>query len=220
MTGNRRHPRSVPGSILALLAAILGGLALPAGDVVAHAEPERAEPPINGIVATAPTVVAVWFSQEVSTGNVTLTVIGPSGQTVDQGDTTLDLQDLERRRVTISLQPALGPGTYTVQWQTLSAEDDESAAGTFNFTIHAETPNATASPVSSPAATPIATSATAGMLGSGGTPMTPESHTASVLGIPAPIFLGLSAGLAAAAVIWFFGRYVQARAKRDLEHSS
>jgi methionine-rich copper-binding protein CopC len=132
-------------------------LAMPAGNVLAHAEPARAEPPINGRVATAPSKLEVWFSEEVDTKEVRLSVKGPDGSTVDQGDTAVDLFDPERRHVTVTLKPNLGPGNYVVSWHTVSALDGDAADGYFSYFVEGGTPSASpvASPAASPAATPI-----------------------------------------------------------------
>lgn len=109
----------------------------------AHAEPERASPAINGVVPVAPSVVEIWFDEEVQTEGTTIQVIGPGGIQVDLSDASVDLQDPERRRVTVSLRPDLGAGSYTVQWVSVSGADGDEARGGYLFTVGAATPAAT-----------------------------------------------------------------------------
>ena len=143
---------------LALVAVAASAIATRSGE--AHADYDRSVPAADSVVDTAPAIVEIWFTQEIGSGGTVVRVLGPDGAQVDLGDTTLDLFDPERKRVTVSLQSNLAPGTYTVEWTTLSAEDGESGSGTFAFTIAgaAATPSASpeASPVASPAASPAA----------------------------------------------------------------
>jgi methionine-rich copper-binding protein CopC len=128
------------------------------GGVLAHAEPERAEPPINGRVATPPAKLEVWFSEEVDPSDILLTVRSTDGAIVDQGDTAVDLFDPERRHVTVSLKPGLPPGNYVVQWHTLSALDGDTADGFFSFFVEGGSP--VAAPAASPTSAPSVTSPT------------------------------------------------------------
>jgi methionine-rich copper-binding protein CopC len=152
------HPPRFRPILLAFLLVTLGAVALPARDALAHAEPERAEPPINGRVATAPAKLDVWFTEEVDPDEVLLTVRSADGAIVDRGDTALDLFDPERRHVTVSLKPNLAPGNYVVQWHTLSALDGDAADGFFNFVVADD--GANGSPVASPIASPVASPVT------------------------------------------------------------
>lgn len=129
-----------------------------------HAEPETSNPPAGTTVPEAPDIVTVVFSEEVAAEGTELTVTGPDGNRVDRGDSMLDLYDMERRTVTVGLQPDLGPGTYTVTWRSTSASDDDRDEGSFTFSVGtASTPVASpgASPVASPSASPAASPSTA-----------------------------------------------------------
>ena len=143
-------------------AALAGGLLLlfaHATVVAAHAEPERANPPISGTVAAVPAVVEIWFDEEVNADGTTVRVIGPGGVEAHAGAAELDLFDPNRQRVTVPLASGLGPGTYTVQWVSLSATDGDEARGGYVFTVAAATPAAT---VATPAVeTPTAAAAPA-----------------------------------------------------------
>lgn len=156
--------RVVLPALRALGLAALFALLLPASGAFAHAEPERANPPINGRVATAPAILEVWFTEEVATDNVSLIVNGPDGIRADLGDAAVDLFDPERKHVTVSLRPNLPAGNYVVQWHTVSATDGDAADGFISFFV--ETGSPSASPVASPIAsggdaTPVASPAAA-----------------------------------------------------------
>lgn len=131
------------------LAAIVCFL-LPASGVLAHAEPERANPSLNGRIATAPAILEVWFTEEVATDSISLIVNGPDGVRADLGDAAVDLFDPERKHVTVSLRPGLPSGNYVVQWHTVSGTDGDAADGFFSFFVE------TGSPAASPIASPVA----------------------------------------------------------------
>lgn len=142
---------------IGLLLAGIWLACVPSG-TAAHAVPERADPPIDGVVPSASGSIEIWFTEEVASDELTVRVIGPRGVRVDNDDAALDLFDPERRRVTLSLQRELAPGEYIVQWHTASAIDQDAADGSFRFSVD---PNATPviSPVvSEPTAAPIPTS--------------------------------------------------------------
>ncbi|MEJ7763466.1 MAG: copper resistance protein CopC [Thermomicrobiales bacterium] len=124
-----------------------------------HAEPEVSEPAAGATVATVPPVVVIVFTEEVASQGNRVRVIGPDGNQVDAGDTTVDLNDMSRRRVTVSLVPgAGGNGIYTVEWESVSAADGHGEGGAFTFIVgSAGTPAASpaASPESSPATSPV-----------------------------------------------------------------
>ncbi|MFL5759692.1 MAG: copper resistance protein CopC [Thermomicrobiales bacterium] len=131
-------------------------VAPPAHLVSAHAEPARADPPINGTVAAAPQILEIWFAEEVESQGLSMAVFGTDCARVDLRDTAIDLNDPEHKHVTVTLRPNLPDGVYTVQWTTTSAEDGDEASGSYMFSVGAATPEATAmaSPSASPAASP------------------------------------------------------------------
>ena|SRR5438067_1044607 len=124
--------------LLAGLGLALTLLSLLPGRAAAHARPDRAEPPIAGVVAMAPTRLVVWFSQGVRNSGSSLQVLDSAGNRVDLGDGQVDLNDPDRKVMTVSLQP-LADGVYTVQWRSLSADDDHEADGAFLFGVGADT---------------------------------------------------------------------------------
>ena len=89
----------------------------------------------GGHVEKLPDEVEIFFTQEIDADGTVIEIVGPNGEQVDGGDTTLDLMDPDRKRVTISIKTDAGHGIYTVRWTTLSSEDGEEASGSFEFTV-------------------------------------------------------------------------------------
>lgn len=148
------------GSCLLTLILVVG-FVVQSRPVAGHAEPEISDPMAGATVPEAPPAVIVTFSEEIVAEGTELTVIGPDSNRVDQADSALDLNDMDRKRVTVGLQSDLAAGTYTVNWTSVSAEDGDADEGSFTFNIGASsTPGASpeaspgASPVASPAASP------------------------------------------------------------------
>lgn len=180
-----------------------------ANGAAAHAEPVRADPPINGVVAASPAQVEIWFSEE-ATDATTIKVFAPDGVRVDLGGAKLDLQDPQRVHVTVGVSPHLDPGTYRVEWNSVSGQDGDAASGSYTFTIGTATP--VASPQASPVATPIGT---------------PQVIPAAVSATPAPtstavpeqfrtnkiddqaLAIAVGAGIVAAVAIYLFWRLLR-----------
>ena len=208
--GRTRPPRASRPRVLAACALALA-LLLPGGrEASAHAEPERANPPVSGTVPVVPAVVEIWFDEEVVAEGTTIRVIGPGGAEASTGPAELDLFDPNRQHVTVPLSSVLGPGTYTVQWVSLSATDGDEARGGYVFTV------GSASPVAVPAASPAATPAPAGVA---------PQHTPTPTPTPAVQIgndeldtraLGISVlvGIVAAAGIFVFWRLVRPKNPR------
>jgi methionine-rich copper-binding protein CopC len=106
--------------------------------VFAHARPDRADPPVEGVVASAPGQLHVWFTQGVRNQGSSLEVTDSAGNRVDLGDGRVDLNDPDRKLMSVSLQ-ALADGVYSVRWVTISADDGDTADGSFRFGVGAST---------------------------------------------------------------------------------
>ena len=97
----------------------------------AHAFLDHASPAVGGSVTTAPSVVTLWFTQDLEPAFSSATVTNEAGQRVDLGNTRIppgSPAELE-----IGLKP-LPPGTYLVSWHVVSV-DTHPTEGTFTFEV-------------------------------------------------------------------------------------
>jgi methionine-rich copper-binding protein CopC len=142
-------------AVVAALLLVGGVLLAPVRSAFAHAEPEITVPPINGTVDQAPAMLEITFSEEV-TADTTIDVVGPDGKSVVAAPAQLDLQDAERKHVTVQLYGMLPAGVYTVNWSSVSAEDGDPDSGSYTFTVSGGAATPAASPVASPESSPAA----------------------------------------------------------------
>jgi copper transport protein len=125
-------PRARPTALAALLAvALLAALALP-GVVAAHANVERAEPAADSTVASAPSMVHIWFTEPVAPNASGIQVLNTAGRRVDMDDSRVDASN--PRLMMVSLHP-LPDGTYTVAWHNTSTVDGHPLRGTYAFSV-------------------------------------------------------------------------------------
>lgn len=101
---------------------------LAAGQALAHAALDRAEPRVGNKVATAPREVRLWFTQRLEAGSSTMTVTNAAGQRVDTGKTRVSGDQMS-----VTLRPG-GAGTYHVIWRVLSV-DNHTTDGSFSFEV-------------------------------------------------------------------------------------
>ncbi len=108
----------------------------------AHAEIESCTPAIDGTVETAPEKLVCKTTQAMDPKQSKLEVLDASGAQVDKGDSAVDLNDPDRKTISVSLDTAkMKDGVYTVKWETFSVDDNEEASGEFKFTVgHATAP--------------------------------------------------------------------------------
>lgn len=189
---------------MALAIVLLGLPGSPAA--LAHAVPERANPPMNAAVPVMPSTVEIWFSEEVKSEGTTLQVLRLDGTQVDQGNSAVDLQDPTRTRVTVGMHSGLDNGEYLVQWTAVSEVDGDSTSGSYRFTVD---------PSASPAPLPqIATQQAPAQLpeiNSEGEPVDTERN---------PLLYGIVAAITGLAfigliVFWYFRRASRGRRWSD-----
>ncbi|HMC56214.1 MAG TPA: copper resistance protein CopC, partial [Gemmatimonadaceae bacterium] len=133
--------------------ALLASLALMLTPAAAHAHTslKRTEPARDARLAVAPMRIALWFTARPQVPFSRLTLIGPGGE-VTLGAVAAD----SGNGLHATISAPLGPGIYTVRWQTASA-DGHTIDGEFSFivtdaadTASARTPSTTA-PTPAPA---------------------------------------------------------------------
>lgn len=144
------------GFWLAVCAFVLGVSAMGAPAASAHARLKTSEPAANAAVAQPPAQVTLTFSEETSATKSGGSVTDASGAMVSTG-AKVDLND--RTKMTIALKPGLGPGVYTVQYNTLTEDDGGMVNDHFTFTVGpggaAPVVGATTAATSAPAATTV-----------------------------------------------------------------
>lgn len=140
MPNTNSHTPLIIGSKLTRIKAlcigilIAGGL-LFVGTAHAHSAYLRSNPGTDAIIASSPSKVDIWFTQELfrRKGENTIHVSGIDGQEVSTGETKID--DDDRTHVWVNLLPNLPAGKYLVEWKNISLEDGHSSTGSFYFTI-------------------------------------------------------------------------------------
>ncbi|WP_432086000.1 copper resistance CopC/CopD family protein [Streptomyces sp. bgisy095] len=130
--------------LLILAAALLGTLLAGAAPASAHAALTGSDPQDGAVVATAPKEVNLTFSEQVAMSADSIRVLDPAGRRADTGEIR-DLCSGSIVRYGVELRAGLPDGTYTVAWQTISA-DSHPIAGAFTFSIGAPSATSVALP--------------------------------------------------------------------------
>ena len=119
--------------ILALAGAGVGLAALIlAGPASAHALLVRSQPVADGVLASPPTTIELWFSEPLEPAFSSARLIDSNGAPVPTGAPLVDPADPLHLTVPLG---GLEPGIYTVAWQTLSKVDGHEWFGSFPFTL-------------------------------------------------------------------------------------
>ena len=105
--------------------------ALIAAQAFAHAQLEKATPPVGGTVASA-SEIRLEFSEGVEPKFSKVSLTGPSGAAVSLGAARVEAGHQEILIAPIS--GPLAPGAYKVHWQAVSV-DTHHTQGTFEFTV-------------------------------------------------------------------------------------
>jgi hypothetical protein len=97
----------------------------------AHAFLDHADPKVGSTVTNSPTVVKIWFTQNLEPVFSSVELQDAQGKQVDKKDMHLD--DKNKSLMIISV-PLLPDGTYTVIWHAVSV-DTHRTQGRFEFTV-------------------------------------------------------------------------------------
>jgi len=114
--------------VVAFVAVVVWFATAPAA---AHAFLDHADPRVGSTISQSPQSVRLWFSQALEPAFSRVHIVDASGKTVDAGDSRVDASDKTLLVVTV---PALGPGTYRVQWRVVSV-DTHVTEGDYTFEI-------------------------------------------------------------------------------------
>lgn len=138
-----RACRRIASAALAL-SLVVGLFTAGVSSVSAHARYDRSVPDVSAPLEGTPFVLRTYYSQELMSAS-TVRVLDASGVQVDLGDGRVDLDDPDRKAMTVSV-PELPAGLYTVEWTTVSAEDGDSETGTFAIGVGMAPPGAQPAP--------------------------------------------------------------------------
>ncbi len=97
----------------------------------AHAFLDHSDPAVGSTVSASPSVLNLWFTQQLEPAFSWVTVTDGSGATVNDGTAAINASD--QTELTVKLKP-LPPGTYTVKWHVLSV-DTHTTEGDFTFQV-------------------------------------------------------------------------------------
>jgi methionine-rich copper-binding protein CopC len=118
-------------SFFAFTSLVVALLVVVPATVFAHAELKSSEPPDGGTLATTPAEISLHFSQNLVTAQSWVAIRDPQG-----GDTQLKVSfDASDKKLMKATTPQLQPGTYTIRWQSLSADDDDFQQGSYKLIV-------------------------------------------------------------------------------------
>ena len=146
-------------ALLAVGAAVAASAGL-AGVAYAHALLLRSVPAANAEMSQPPPAIEMWFTETLEPSFSTARLIDSSGAEVDTGTVLVDSADGTHMTLPVG---QLGPGIYTVAWQTLSQVDGHEWYGSFPFTV-----------LNPDGSKPSGTAAGTGQAGRGELPTPPE----------------------------------------------
>lgn len=110
---------------------LLAGMLIAPEPVRAHAFLDRSDPAVGSTVPAAPSVVHIWFTQELEPAFTWVRVTDKSGASVTDGSSAIDPKN--NQEMDVKLKP-LSAGTYTVKWHALSV-DTHTTEGDFTFQV-------------------------------------------------------------------------------------
>ncbi len=90
----------------------------------------QAEPAPGEALTRAPRTLRLYFNALPDVERSSLRLIGASGEHQLRGLHTMAADDLM-----IEIMDAVTPGTYTVEWSTVVADDPEQYSGSYEFTL-------------------------------------------------------------------------------------
>ncbi len=116
--------------ILTAAFALVATLLVPSA-VRAHAFLDHADPAVGSTEPKAPSVVHIWFTQELEPAFSWIKVTDKSGNDVSDGASFVDRNN--KQEMDIKLKPVEN-GSYNVKWHALSV-DTHTTEGDFTFEI-------------------------------------------------------------------------------------
>jgi copper transport protein len=120
--------------LLRSAALVLGAAAamlLLAQPASAHADLVRSDPPDGSVLAHAPSVARLWFSEAISPEFSSARVVDHTGAAITG---TRAQAGGDSRQLTVEL-PSLGTGSYGLVWRVLAEDDGHATSGVVVFTV-------------------------------------------------------------------------------------
>ena len=150
-----RRVTMMAAALVASAAALIVGV----GVAQAHAAYKSSTPAANSVLKTAPTSVSITFVQRVSPQGLNITVYGNKGDVVSIG--TAQISPTDPYTASIAMKGD-GSDIYRVDWNNVSAEDNDPTLGAFVFAVDPSgtsdkvTPTPTQTVTTSPGVSPLA----------------------------------------------------------------
>ena len=129
-------------SVLALgIVATAAASLLAVSPAFAHARYKSSTPGTGEAITASPAQVEIEFTQEIQkiAGGYGIQVVKDRGLDVTAGPAMVN--DADRHKMSVALQPDLTAGRYVVNWTNTSDEDGDAAKGAFSFYLNYQ-PNA------------------------------------------------------------------------------
>jgi len=101
----------------------------------AHATPTTYLPAASETVLQTPEFISIEFTERIEPNASSISVYGPSGNTVSDGKGTIDVQN--ERTISVPIHSE-GEGVYTVSWQVVSVDDGHFTKGGYSFLVNSE----------------------------------------------------------------------------------
>jgi methionine-rich copper-binding protein CopC len=106
------------------------------GIASAHAQLDHCTPAVGSTVAGPPAQIVCVYTEEIDTKRSTMSVWNAGGSQVDKNDAHVDLNDPDHKTLVVSLYTSQTPkGLYTVQWRTVTPDDNGLSYGSWQFVI-------------------------------------------------------------------------------------
>src|SRR5262249_15599913 len=131
-TGGRPSAARILLRSAALVLGAAAALLLLAQPASAHANLVRSDPPDGSVLAHAPGVAQLWFSEEISPEFSSARVVDHTGATISGSHAQAG--GGEARQLTVELR-SLGKGTYGLVWRVLAEDDGHTTSGVVVFTV-------------------------------------------------------------------------------------
>ena len=110
---------------------IVSCLAL-ANQTSAHATLVKSSPAADAVLTQQPSAIQAWYSEEVAVKGSFIRLYDSADKLLASGG--VDLTDHHHESMKLT-PPLLSPGTYTIKWHAISADDNHVTQDEFRFTV-------------------------------------------------------------------------------------